>query len=179
MEFESFGKIARLSRECTVTEKIDGTNGCIAIADDGGFFVGSRSQWIAPEKDNFGFAKWAHENREELTAKLGFGRHWGEWWGAGIQRRYDQHIKRFSLFNVAKWGDAAVRPACCEVVPTLYNGIFDEERITCVMLDLKEHGSAAAPGFRKPEGVIIYHHAANLYFKKTLDKDEEWKGKSA
>src|SRR5690349_11912868 len=99
MEFEAFNKIARLSRNCTITEKIDGTNACIAISDDGkDFFIGSRSRWITPEDDNFGFARWATEHREELLL-LGPGRHWGEWWGAGIQRRYGVPEKRFSLFN--------------------------------------------------------------------------------
>jgi hypothetical protein len=30
----------------------------------------------------------------------------------------------------------------------------------------------------RPEGIIIWHTAAQTYFKKTFDKDEEWKGKS-
>ena len=57
MEFRKFNKIARLSREIVVTEKIDGTNGLIAIGEDGEFQVGSRNQWITPENDNFGFAR--------------------------------------------------------------------------------------------------------------------------
>ena len=44
---------------------------------------------------------------------------------------------------------------------------------------LEVGGSAAAPGFMKPEGIMIYHHAAGQYFKKTLEKDDEWKGKAA
>ena len=30
----------------------------------------------------------------------------------------------------------------------------------------------------KPEGVVIYHKAANMMFKKTIEKDEEPKGKT-
>lgn len=178
MDFEPFRKIPRLSRICTVTEKIDGSNGCIAIGENGEFFVGSRSRWITPEDDNFGFAKWAYERREELM-KLGPGRHFGEWWGVGIQRNYGLHERRFSLFNVSKWSDSAVRPACCGVVPVLYEGIFTEQAVVEALENLRTHGSAAARGFMNPEGLIVYHHAANLYFKKTLDKDEEWKGKQA
>ncbi len=173
-DFEPFQKIARLSRECTITEKIDGTNGCIFIGEQGEFLVGSRTRWITPEDDNFGFARWAHEHREELLT-LGVGRHFGEWWGQGIQRKYDQDRKRFSLFNTHKWSE--VRPRCCDVVPVLYNGIFNTEVVSTAIEHLREFGSQAGLGFRKPEGIIIYHHAANLYFKKTLDKDEEWKGK--
>jgi len=38
--FLKFPKMARYSRECIVTEKIDGTNAQIYITEDGGFFVG-------------------------------------------------------------------------------------------------------------------------------------------
>lgn len=182
MDFEPFQKIARLTRECTITEKIDGTNGCIFIGESGEFLVGSRTRWITPQDDNYGFARWAHENKEDLL-KLGPGRHFGEWWGQGIQRNYSQTRKRFSLFNTSKWSDEAARPACCDVVPVLYSGLLDEygvlKGVKAAIKRLTEEGSVAAPGFMKPEGIIIYHHAANLYFKKTLEKDEEWKGKQA
>ena len=177
MDFEEFPKIARLSRECTITEKIDGTNGCVYIGDDGEFKVGSRTRWLTVETgDNAGFLLWATTNKAELM-KLGPGRHFGEWWGAGIQRRYDQTVKRFSLFNTFRWGDVAVRPTCCDVVPILYQGLFTTDAVDAVIERLKTNGSDAAPGFLKPEGAIIYHHAARIYMKKTLDKDDEWKGK--
>lgn len=178
MEFEEFDKIARLSRECTITEKLDGTNGCIAIADDGAFLVGSRTRWITPADDNFGFAKWVLDNMDEL-ARLGPGRHWGEWWGSGIQRKYGLTEKRFSLFNTFRWTDDAVRPACCSVVPILYQGLFTTEAVGAALERLQALGSVAAPGFMNPEGLIVYHHAARVYLKKTLHKDDEWKGKSA
>src|SRR5437762_12956973 len=105
-EFREFPKMARLSRECILTEKIDGTNGQIFITDAGEFLVGSRSRWLTKETDNFGFHKWATEHREDLM-KLGPGRHFGEWWGAGIQRGYglQKGEKRFSLFNCQRWMD--------------------------------------------------------------------------
>jgi len=46
IEFKEFPKIARLSRECIITEKIDGTNASILITDDGDMFFGSRTRWI-------------------------------------------------------------------------------------------------------------------------------------
>jgi hypothetical protein len=177
MEFESFAKIARLSRGCAITEKIDGTNACIAIAEDGGFFVGSRSRWITPEDDNFGFARWAYEHKDELM-NLGPGRHFGEWWGAGIQRKYGLDHKRFSLFNTSRWTETPP-PACCHVVPVLYSGIFTSTAADDALEQLRTQGSVASPGFMKPEGIIIYQSAGRVYFKKTLDKDEEWKGKEA
>lgn len=180
MEFQPFQKIARLTRECTITEKIDGTNASIVITEDGQFLTGSRTRWITPEDDNYGFAKWAQTNRDELM-RLGVGQHFGEWWGQGVQRNYSQTRKRFSLFNTHKWSDDTVRPACCDVVPILYQGMFDDyevmKGVKLALVKLREQGSVAAPGFMKPEGIVIYHHAAGFYFKKTLDKDEEWKGK--
>lgn len=181
-EFESFQKIARLSRDCVVTEKIDGTNGVILITEDKQFYVGSRNQWIlTPENmyttDPFGFARWAQDHQDELIAGLGVGRHFGEWWGIGIQRRYGLTEKRFSLFNTARWTDDAVRPPCCHVVPVLYEGLFDTTMIQHCLHDLQRDGSRAAPGFARPEGVVIFHTAANLCFKQTIEKDEEPKGR--
>jgi hypothetical protein len=80
MDFRPFDKIARLSRPCTITEKIDGTNACVLVGENGEFLTGSRTRWITPEDDNFGFSRWAHEHREELVAGLGVGTHFGEWW---------------------------------------------------------------------------------------------------
>jgi hypothetical protein len=173
MEFVEFTKIARLSRECVITEKIDGTNGCIYIGEDGEFLVGSRTRWITPEQDNHGFARWAYDNKEELM-KLGVGRHFGEWWGSGIQRGYGMQKgeKRFSLFNVHRWADDAVRPSCCHVVPELWRGIFNTQDAVEQLDILRRTGSKAAPGFMKPEGIVIFHTAGNLLFKKTIDKDE-------
>lgn len=171
-EFIAFPKMARLSREIVITEKIDGTNAQIYIGVDGEFLTGSRTRWITPEDDNFGFSRWAHEHKDELLT-LGPGRHYGEWWGQGIQRNYGITEKRFSLFNVARWG--IDRPACCHVVPELYRGEFHSEGIWIALHFLERDGSRAAPGFTKPEGIVIFHTAANIVFKKTLEKDEEHK----
>lgn len=173
VQFQEFPKIARLSREIVITEKIDGTNGSITITEGECFLVGSRSRFITPQDDNFGFAKWCVENHAELT-KLGVGTHYGEWWGSGIQRGYGlpKGEKRFSLFNVSRWGDDAVRPACCHVVPVLYRGPFETAAINGRLDVLAINGSVAAPGFMNPEGIIIFHTAANLCFKKTIVKDE-------
>lgn len=175
VEFEAFPKMPRLSRGITITEKLDGTNAQIYITEDGGFHVGSRNRWITPEDDNYGFASWAHRNREELIVGLGPGRHFGEWWGAGIQRRYGQTEKHFSLFNTARW-TAENTPSCCDIVPVLYRGPFDQSAIDTVMSDLARFGSIAAAGFMDPEGIVIYHEAARMTFKKTIKDDHQPKG---
>lgn len=188
-EFVEFPKIARLAREIIVTEKIDGTNGVIYVGEDGEVLAGSRSQWIATKAkggaDNFGFASWAESNADELRT-LGAGRHYGEWWGSGIQRGYGltKGDKRFSLFNVSRWSDelrdpaTVPRPACCHVVPILYRGMSWQAIEDCLNL-LRVGGSLASPGFMKPEGVVIFHPQGNVGFKKTIERDAEWKGKQA
>lgn len=191
IEFKEFNKIARLSREIVITEKIDGTNAQILITEDGQLFTGSRNRWITPQDDNFGFARWVYEHREDVL-KLGVGRHFGEWWGNGIQRGYGlpKGEKRLSLFNVTRWALHGtqpqlistsntgvekyqdVLPECIGLVPILFRGMFDTNYIEMVVDHLREVGSYAAPGFMKPEGVVVYHVAGNVYFKKTIENDE-------
>lgn len=189
MDFKGFGKIPRLSREVVITEKIDGTNGIIAITADGEtIYAGSRNKWLAIVgngangvdingvnvnimDDNAGFAKWVAANYKELL-KLGPGYHYGEWWGGNIQRGYGLKEKRFSLFNTSVWSDDTIRPSCCHVVPVLFSGTFDTVIIQDVLDALARDGSKAAPGFMRPEGIIIYHVAGGYYFKKTIEKDD-------
>ncbi len=172
-DFREFPKIARLSREIIVTEKIDGTNAQVYVDDTGQVLAGSRTRWITPEQDNYGFAKWVKE-REDLLRELGPGRHYGEWWGPGIQRGYGVKERRFSLFNTSRWDpDGEPPPVCCLVVPVLYRGPFSQNAIMDALDELREKGSRAAPGFMRPEGVVIYHVAAGVAFKKTLEHDDE------
>jgi len=179
IEFKGFDKIARLSRGCTITEKVDGTNAQIFITDAGEFYIGSRKRWITPEDDNFGFARWAHERKAELM-QLGPGQHFGEWWGRGIQRTYGLPEKRFSLFNTSRWcADVQPPPPCCSVVPVLYSGIFTSTAVDDALELLRAGGSVAAPGFMRPEGVVVYQSAGRCYFKKTLEKDEEPKSRNS
>lgn len=173
IDFIPFPKIARLNREVIVTEKIDGTNACVYVSEDGGIIAGSRSRWIVPEDDNFGFARWVAEHAAELVT-LGPGTHHGEWWGSGIQRKYGLTEKRFSLFNTSKWGEA--RPACCHVVPVLATGTNMRACVEDALAILRDGGSRAAPGFMKPEGVVAWHTAARTFFKVTLERDEAPKG---
>lgn len=187
--------MARLSRDIIVTEKIDGTNASIFIQaeslEDGSWDdshlddiiatkdgltmrAGSRTKWIRPGKtDNAGFAGWAKANADELF-KLGEGHHFGEWWGSGIQRGYGlpKGEKRFSLFNTYRWSDPTVRPSITYVVPVLYQGAFHTDYIDGALSELMHHGSQAAPGFMRPEGIVVWHTAGNFGLKKTIEKDE-------
>ncbi len=172
-EFTPWPKIARPSRQIIITEKIDGRNASVFIAElpanepipdkslgvfdiDGILYfmlAGSRTRWITPDDDNYGFAAWVARNFDCLK-QLGPGHHFGEWWGSGVHR-----------------------PSCCHVVPILYEGIFTPTAADDAIFQLAGQGSKAAPGFMNAEGIIVYHSAANLCFKKTIMKDEEPKGK--
>ena len=173
-EFKSFSKIPRLNRECVISEKIDGTNASVSINPEGTEInAASRTRWISVGSDNFGFAKWVEDNRVELL-RLGPGRHFGEWWGVGIQRGYGLSERRFSLFH-PKWQDEATRPACCKAVPILYHGPFNTTAVQAAVGRLEIMGSRAVPGFMKPEGVVVYHMAAGQYFKVTVENDAQHK----
>lgn len=194
-QFEPFPKIPRLRRDCTITEKIDGTNAQIFIReldeDSAGAFVvhegvpytlqaGSRNRFLTPENDNYGFARWVYENRDELV-KLGPGRHFGEWFGAGIQRRYGLEKKHFALFNVNRWRDNPERPECCLVVPTLYEGPFSDAAIDQALNVLRRVGSLVevVDRFDNPEGVVVYMHASRSMHKVLLENDHIAKGQVA
>lgn len=189
--YPAFPKIPRLHRDVVITEKIDGTNAQVFIephpggdlspydiavgSNDGEVYrlrAGSRTRWITAQEDNHGFACWVYEHADELV-ELGPGHHYGEWWGQGINRGYGLQEKRFSLFNTSRWSDLNTRPACCDVVPILAEG--NAETLTLIVRDaintLQTFGSFAAPGYDRPEGLVIYHTAANTLFKVTLEGD--------
>ena len=172
--FQGFPKIARLNRDIIITEKIDGTNAQVIVTEDGQVAAASRTQLLTLTTDNFGFARWVHEHEDDLR-QLGPGRHFGEWWGQGIQRRYGLTEKRLSLFNVSRWNGDNM-PSCVSIVPVMYTGPWGRTIVDACLAELSRTGSAAAPGFRDPEGVVVYHTAANVSFKVTLKGDEQPKG---
>ncbi len=190
LTFEAWPKIPRWANETvTITEKIDGTNACVVIlpydpdhesmiqegyakvlasveTDDTAtmytFAVQSRKRFIKPGKDtdNAGFAAWAWDQAAELINTLGYGKHYGEWWGRGIQRGYDMDTKVFSLFRPWRYADIVdfVSPSVegLDIVPTLYSGGAEGLLTTSIILaTLEKEGSKAAPGYMRPEGIII------------------------
>ena len=178
IQFKAFPKIPRLNRNMVITEKLDGTNGCVVVTDDGRVAAQSRNRMLTPEDDNYGFARWVYGNAGALADTLGPGYHYGEWWGAGIQRRYGLtgNDKRFSLFNVARWGDVELGIDQLHVAPVLYKGPFRMDVINEVVEDLKRFGSEAAKGFKEPEGVVVWHEASRTMMKVTCEDDEAPKG---
>lgn len=193
--FERFPSLTRFSQGWSITEKIDGTNAQVFIYptfkyDDKDYtnqvlfthngmylFAGSRSRLITCNNDNAGFARWATENGEMLIETLDEGRHFGEWWGQGIQRNYGLKEKRFSLFNSLRWKQEDL-PEGLYVVPILrgYDNQYLDGGPSEAAIDaleaLRNYGSAAAPGFMDPEGIVMFHRASGTAFKKTFDYDE-------
>ena len=156
MEFKPWPKIPRVeNRKEYYTEKIDGTNACNIGCQ-------SRTRIITPEDDNFGFARWAYEHKEELL-KLGEGYHFGEWWGLGIQRGYNQIEKKFSLFNTHR--EAASLPACVSQVPAIHANSVEEAKEILI-----KNGSLAAPGFKNVEGVVVFEYNTKTYWKAIIYK---------
>lgn len=199
VEFEAWPKTARIFRDVVITEKLDGTNAAIGIrpldpdsspssfpnavrvdTEDGSYavYAQSRKRIITPDQDNYGFAGWVHSNAFELLKVLGPGLHFGEWWGAGIQRRYGQEGKTFSLFNTEKWRDLnkGLGSARINSVPVLYEGEFSTFRVRAALKQLEYYGSVAAPGFPKPEGICIFHTGSRTVTKATIENDSIGKG---
>ena len=163
-EFVEWPKIKRLSnaRPMVITEKIDGTNGQVYVPEDPSqpVLAASRNCWLnPPHNDNYNFGAWVAANQQALRA-LGPGRHYGEWWGIGVQRGYNIFERRFSLFTPWKYTKLSEHPDydpnVTRVVPTLYSGPnLSTAEIKAFVEEFYQKGSVAAPGFMKPEGVVI------------------------
>ena len=222
VEFVKWSSTARLFRDVTITEKLDGTNACVIFErvntpdladligkemesllpnralrvfnDDGiqyAVYAQSRNRLITPSSDNAGFAKWVEQNYQQIFYVLGEGRHYGEWWGQGIGRKYDMTEKVFSIFNTASWykldkaeGSRSTRARLTDinidVVPVLFQGMFSEEIIREYANQLRLCGSEATSRytgerFSNPEGICIYHKGADTVFKYTFDSNDKHK----
>lgn len=164
-------------------------------AEGGGertFLIGaqSRKRLIFPaalsdKGDNAGFAQWVYDNRKELVDLLGSGRHFGEWWGKGIQRGYNMDHKVFSLFNVHRWSQIAKQRSDwwdraldihMDVVPELYIGKFSDEAVQDNLQWLRENGSLASYRwgkiFTRPEGIIVRHSQLGGNLKAFVENDD-------
>jgi hypothetical protein len=198
MEFEPWPSISRLNKDAIYTEKIDGTNAAVVIEPyttdtdkskavdvvsvDGDLYAvwaQSRKRFITPGDDNFAFALWVYDNAPALVRTLGVGRHFGEWWGKGIQGSYGLTTeRRFSLFNVKRWEHTLDWNKGHELVPQLYmvpvleRSTFSTERAKELVHELRYTGSWASPGFMKPEGVVVFHTASQTPYKTFLENDD-------
>ena len=178
MEFKAFPKIERVTKlQMAITQKIHGTNACVVILpnenDELEIRAQSRTRFIYPGDDNFGFAAWVETNKSELIEKLGVGYHYGEWAGTGINSGEGLKEKFFILFDFWKFPPERPVPTGCKVVPVLYQGHIDLEEIEKAMNDLKITGSKLSPGFMRPEGIVITLNGTR--YKKVFEAEEtQW-----
>ncbi len=174
IEFKSFPKITPIGKVImSITQKIHGTNAQVFIFKDGNgemqLRVGKRSQFITPENDNFGVARFVYDRREEFIEKLGEGRHYGEWAGPGINTGEGLIEKTFCLFNWRRWKDQPL-PDRTTTVPLLYHGGLSVTAINEAMEKLKTEGSLLVPGYMKPEGIVI--EIGGTFYKNVFDVEE-------
>jgi len=186
IEFKEFPKTPRLSRECIITEKIDGTNSCVLIQNGEIIKVGSRNGWLSLGHDSTGLVHFVEE-RKETFLQLGDGLHYGEFWGRDIRHSYSSKEQHFSLFDAHRWcnaWDEPIRysetqiqeklPVGLQTVPVLYRGLFDTAKVDECIEMLKVNGSLLSqPKKIEAEGVIIYHIDGDVAFKKTLRNDDK------
>lgn len=199
LEFRKWGKTARWGSPFDITEKLDGTNAAVLIqsvdlsTDEYMFPVTewllsskgqtytvaaqSRTRIITPEDDNYGFAQWVEDNIHTLVEDLGPGTHYGEWWGAKIQRAYGltNGERYFSLFDHKRYGAEfewnTLTPNLGLVPLMNYDDEFTMEALSDAVTALKEHGSFAHSGkFDRPEGVVVHWHHNDMRLKYILDK---------
>jgi hypothetical protein len=191
--FTPYPKTPRLNREVIVTEKVDGSNGQVYITDDpirglapvaqiaqdgqlpALVYAGSRNRWVHPGDDNFGFAAWVASTAGTLVDDLGHGRHYGEWYGKGINRNpYEIQHKAFALFNPFTDLGSPATPHL-GVVPLLAVCDFQDLQpmLKNLLAELRAYGTCL-PNILcdYAEGVVVYHTAGRQTFKVTLVGDE-------
>jgi hypothetical protein len=173
MEFKSFEKITNIRElNMTITQKIHGSNAQIHIYEEEGELkvkAGSRNRWVSPEDDNFGFARFVEDNKQEITEKLGIGTHYGEWAGPGINSGEGLKEKTLILFNHGRYDESNLPPRM-KTVPILYTGTVDNMAIQLTFDMLKKHGSYLVEGFMRPEGIVV--NISGKKFKKVFDAEE-------
>lgn len=184
--WEKYPKTPRLSRcRMVITEKIDGTNGCIVIYEGGSVSAYSRKRLLSPAyvhtdtegreyikgkaDDNYGFAAWVHENEAILAQCLPVGVHYGEWAGPGIQKNpLGLTFRQFFLFSGYPCEERSYQRELAIIgvapVPILYIGDFSEEKIKEVHNREKTSSVGGAHNYA-PEGIII--NAFGKRFKRT------------
>jgi len=177
MDYKPFSKIERFENvKISISQKLHGSNASIYIykTEDGTLDLkcGKRTDWITPEQDNFGFAKFVYDNKEAFL-KLGEGYHFGEYCGPGINSGEGLKERTLVLFDYWRYQDIMLPPNTM-IVPVLYEGPNDGMKIVMIIKDLKENGSKLVKGFMNVEGVVISMggHRYKILFKP---EETQWK----
>lgn len=177
-DFKPFNKIEKLNGiNLSITQKLHGTNAFVIIVkgenDEKELYCGSRTRFIYPHDDNYGFANFVHQHKEEFIEKLGCGRHDGEWCGPGINSGEGLKEKTFVLFDYFRYPPGRPLPPQTTVVPVLYDGPCDDSKIIDCMEKLKEDGSFLVPGFMRAEGIVAKINGTR-YKKSFSPEDTQW-----
>lgn len=105
IEFQPWPKIARLNREITITEKIDGTNAAVIVTEEGEVAAQSRKNLITPEAEPLKEGDWVqvwaqvHEFKSESLASV------------------EIKMRHGNTFEVVPHPDAIVRPSAGQAPP--------------------------------------------------------------
>ncbi len=177
MEFKPFDKIDNIKKlHMVITQKIHGTNAAVIVFEKDGVLdlvCCSRTRFITPIDDNYGFAAFVHANKDAFLA-LGVGRHDGEWAGPGINSGEGLTERTFVLFDYWRYNERPQLPPQTVIVPVLYSGKLDPSATWDCMQVLKAKGSELAPGFMRPEGVVVT--IGGVRYKKVFEAEETgWK----
>lgn len=186
MEFKAFEKIQRYEKGyATITEKIDGTNACIAFDLHRNLTVQSRKRIITPVAldgngaDNYGFAHYARTHEYDLWKFFGPGRHYGEWFGTGINRGYGMLERVFAPFNTGLFSRERVEAEAPEGVsftPVMWEGLLTDLNVGVeyVMNELAEFGSFTKEGAGwAAEGAMIFSNQFG-YLKVPFEGAHKW-----
>jgi hypothetical protein len=170
VEFKPWPKTPRPKGDrITITEKLDGTNGCLIIRDGELVGVQSRNRMIKVGDDNFGFAAWAYGNAA-LLGSIGDGYHYGEWVGPGIQsNQHNLEDKAFFLFNTDRPLDTLPTIPELKQVPVLYSG---ENTPTAIPKEYNDLNVRAFNEGYRPEGIIVYYYLTKQRVKYTYANQE-------
>lgn len=179
----------------TILERVDGVTAQIDVTPNAIYPVVNNRIIVPGAGDVFGIAAWLGEHLQELREVLGVGTHTGEWYGAGINRNYGLDHRRFALYNVERWcrheedvtedmridreyGKKAgyIAPETCggtlDVVAEIplypQEGSITVKDVPRALYLLSRDGSYQVPGFMQPEGVLVYHKKAGMYFKGSV-----------
>lgn len=172
-EFISYGKTHRFNRdeakwavgaEVVITEKVDGTNALVYVDKNKGLVLaGSKEKWLVEGvNDNFDFLQYVNKNKEYLMYSLKDGYNYGEYWGPGVGRSYNQEERFFSPFD----GSGAI--------PVLYRGKLSLEVLDSLVEDLTLNGSKLVLGYMHPEGLVIQYmekgYGTNGHMSANVDR---------
>lgn len=105
---------------------------------------------------------------------------------ACLAHKFHKGVKMCACRSSQRDVRATIGGVLIEPVPVLYRGSWHLERLSTLdhgmwapdwaLNMLATAGSAAAPGFMDPEGIVVFHEASGQLFKATIKGDEKPKG---